>query len=126
VVSCPHELIQADAFEWLSGDTKRNFDLVILDPPSLAKRESERARAIGAYAKLSLMGINHLTPGGILAACSCSAHVTSQEFFTAVRSSASKSRRKFEELQTTGHPPDHLATFKQAEYLKAIYLRFGV
>ena len=46
VASCPRESIQADAFEWLASD-RRQFGLVILDPPSLAKRESERSRAIG-------------------------------------------------------------------------------
>ena len=32
--------------------------------------------------------------------------------------------RSFVELQTTGHPPDHPATFAEANYLKAIYLKF--
>jgi len=43
----------------------------------------------------------------------------------AVRDAARKSRRRFAELQTTGHPPDHPATFAEANYLKCIYLRFG-
>ena len=120
---CRYEQIQADAFDWLAGSPRQRFDLIILDPPSLAKRESERAGAIRAYQKLAAMGISHLSAGGILVACSCSAHVTREEFFEAVRSSASK--RKFEELQTTGHASDHPATFKEADYLKAIFLRIG-
>jgi 23S rRNA (cytosine1962-C5)-methyltransferase len=32
--------------------------------------------------------------------------------------------REFVKLETTAHAPDHPATFKEAEYLKAIYLRF--
>jgi 23S rRNA (cytosine1962-C5)-methyltransferase len=123
VASCQHELIQADAFDWLGKNATRKFDLVILDPPSLAKREAERVGAIAAYRRLASMGLDHLVPGGILVACSCSAHVTANEFFEIVSSSAAKSGRKFEELQTTDHPPDHPATFKEAEYLKAIYLK---
>ena len=46
-------------------------------------------------------------------------------FFTAVRDSAAKSGRKFTELQTTRHAPDHPAGFKEMEYLKAIYLKFA-
>src|SRR5882724_1164947 len=38
ISGCPHELIQADAFEWLKRNEERQFDLIILDPPSLAKR----------------------------------------------------------------------------------------
>jgi 23S rRNA (cytosine1962-C5)-methyltransferase len=125
IAACPHELIQADAFDWLEGNAERKFDLIILDPPSLAKRETERAGAIRAYGRVAQLGLGQLNPNGILLACSCSAHVTADEFFTAVRSSATKSRRPFTELATTQHAPDHTATFKEAEYLKAIYLRFG-
>jgi len=32
-----HERIQADAFDWLAGNARRRFDLVILDPPCSAK-----------------------------------------------------------------------------------------
>ena len=125
VAQCRHESIQADAFEWVAGNTARKFDLIVLDPPSLAKRETERAGAIRAYGKLAADGMTHLSPGGILVACSCSAHVSAEEFFGAVRQSAAQSGRKFTELQTTRHAPDHHATFKEAEYLKGIFLRFS-
>ena len=46
------------------------------------------------------------------------------EFFDAVRRAALKSGRKFTELKTLQHPPDHPAGFKEAEYLKVIYLKF--
>ena len=57
-------------------------------------------------------------------ACSCSAHVSEEEFYRAIRQSAARSERRFEELRTTGHAPDHPASFKEARYLKAIYLEF--
>lgn len=120
---CRHALVQADAFEWLAGNAERQFDLIVLDPPSLAKRASERAGAINAYRTLAGHGIGHLSRGGILVACSCSAHVSAEEFFGAVRQSAAKSGRPFIELQTTRHAADHHASFKEAEYLKGIYLR---
>src|SRR6185312_8814216 len=120
---CRHERIQADALDWLAANEPRQFDLIILDPPSFAKREAERAGAIRAYEKLAALGMQHLAREGILVACSCSAHVTAEEFFEAVRRSNAKSGRRFEEMQTTRHAPDHPATFKEAEYLKSIYLR---
>lgn len=124
IAACPHEPIQADVFGWLAGQAKRKFDLIVLDPPSLAKREAERAGAVRAYGKLVEDGLDCLSPGGILVACSCSAHVTAEEFFAAVRQAAARSGRRFTELQTTHHAPDHHATFKEADYLKGIYLRF--
>jgi len=124
IAACRHEPIQTDVFDWLAENSGRKFDLIVLDPPSLAKREAERAGAIRAYAKLATAGLNHLSSDGILVACSCSAHVTAEEFFTAVRQAAMGSGRRFTELQTTHHALDHPATFKEAEYLKGIYLRF--
>ena len=123
IASCRHEPIQADVFEWLAGNVARKFDLIVLDPPSLAKREAERAGAIRAYGKLVESGIAHLSPEGILVACSCSAHVSAEEFFGAVRQAATRSVRRFTEMQTTHHAPDHHASFKEANYLKGIYLR---
>jgi len=124
VATCQRETIQADGFEWLAGNAGRRFDLIVLDPPSLAKRESERAGAIRAYGNLAGDGIKHLSRDGILLACSCSAHVSAEEFFNAVRTAATRSGRRFTEFQTTRHAPDHHASFKEGEYLKGIYLKF--
>ena len=118
-----HEQIQADAFAWLSQAPERQFDLVVLDPPSLAKRETERAEAIRAYERLAMDGIRRVRRGGMLLAASCSAHVSSEEFFGAVRNAFRMSRRPCTEVATEGHPPDHAATFAEAAYLKAIYFR---
>ena len=123
VAACHHEVIQAEAFQWLGDQRKCAFDLIVLDPPSFAKREAERAAAIRAYGRLAKLGIEHLARGGVLVACSCSAHVTAEEFFTEVRRAAAATGRAFDELRTIGHAPDHPAAFKEATYLKAIYLK---
>ena len=123
VAACRHETIQTDAFVWLEQNTAAKFDLIVLDPPSLAKRESERAGAIQAYAKLALNGVRALRSGGLLVAASCSAHVSAEEFCEAVRSAVRRSGRTFTELAATGHPPDHPATFPEAQYLKCLFLR---
>ncbi|HKQ39742.1 MAG TPA: class I SAM-dependent methyltransferase, partial [Verrucomicrobiae bacterium] len=111
-VKIPHESIQADAFTWIEK-TDRKFDLIVLDPPSLAKREQERATAIRAYTKLAAAAIERLRPRGILLACSCSAHVSAAEFFGSVKKAALASTRRHRVLRTAGHPPDHPATFPE-------------
>jgi len=125
VSSCLHQSIQADAFEWFAEATAHKFDLIVLDPPSLAKMESERTGAIHAYERLVSLASKRLKAEGILIACSCSAHVSAAEFFEAVSRAAARSRRTFKELSRSGHAPDHPASFKEAEYLKAIFLKFG-
>jgi len=64
-----------------------------------------------------------LDPGGILVAASCSAHVSAAEFFQAVRQAAGQSGRGPVELAASFHPPDHPATFPEAQYLKCLYLK---
>lgn len=124
IANCRRETVQADAFAWLQQTARARFDLVILDPPSLAKRESERDPAIRAYGRLAADGLRNLNPGGILVTASCSAHVSAEEFFGAVRAAAQTSRRPFRELAATAHPPDHVGTFPEAHYLKCLYLQF--
>ncbi len=123
VAACEHRTIQADAFAWLEKAGEERFDLVVVDPPSLAKRESERQGAIQAYAKLNGHALRRLRPGGVLVAASCSAHVSADEFFEAVRSAVRRSGRRAVELETAFHAPDHHASFPEAHYLKCLYLR---
>jgi 23S rRNA (cytosine1962-C5)-methyltransferase len=116
-----HERIQADTFEFLASKPSRKFGLIILDPPSLAKRESEKAGALRAYRKLVESALPWLAADGILVAASCSAHVTPEAFFQTVLDPTRET--KFKEFLRTENPPDHPATFPEARYLKCIYLR---
>lgn len=125
VAAVRHETVQGDTFAWLAEARERSYDLVVLDPPSLAKREAERPAAVAAYGRLAHLGIARTRPGGTLLAASCSAHVPATEFFAVVLDAARKSGRRHEELRTTMHPADHPAGFAEAHYLKAIYLRFS-
>ena len=119
-----HRRVQADAFKWMS-DAADQWDLIVVDPPSLTKREREKTGALGAYRRLNSDAIRCLRRGGILVAASCSAHVRSAEFLSLVREEARRSGRQWRELWTHGHAADHPATFSEAEYLKAIAIEFG-
>jgi 23S rRNA (cytosine1962-C5)-methyltransferase len=102
----------------------RRFDLVVLDPPALAKRQSEREEALRAYAGLLAGAVERLDAHGMLVAASCSAPVSARDFFGLAREAARQSGRGFEEWRATGHPRDHPVTFPEGEYLKCIYLKF--
>jgi 23S rRNA (cytosine1962-C5)-methyltransferase len=123
VQQCEHKLVQADVFDWLKEKRDREFDLIILDPPSLAKRQTERSGALKAYGQLASSGAVLARKKGVLVCCSCSAHVRAEEFFKTVETNIRRGGRKFEILKTTREPLDHRASFREAEYLKAIYLR---
>lgn len=118
---------QADAFAWLADAARPGgprFGLVITDPPSLAKREAERAGGIDAYHHLALNSLQLLKPGGTLLAASCSAHVSAQEFRQAIEHAAHRILgHDWQTLWTAGHAADHPITFQEGEYLKAIAIR---
>ena len=116
--------VQADAFKWMD-ETRETYDLIITDPPTLAKRESERAGAIRAYQHLNAAAISRLRPGGILVAASCSAHVSAEDFFRMIQETAQASARPWRELWRSGHAADHPAIFREAEYLKAVCIEHG-
>lgn len=118
-----HEQVQADAFRWLEAAPRGAWDVVILDPPSMAKREQERAAAIEAYGRLARLGAACVAPGGRLLAASCSAHVTTGEFLAATRAALRGSGVPWTEERVAGHEPDHPASFPEAEYLKAVLSR---
>ena len=116
--------VQADAFRWMD-EARENYDLIITDPPTLAKRESERLGAIRAYQHLNAAAISRLRSGGILIAASCSAHVSADDFFRTIEEAAQASGRPWKELWRSGHAADHPAIFREAEYLKAVCVEFG-
>jgi len=124
VAACPRETAQADVFCWLREPAARRFDLIVLDPPALAKRASEREEAMRAYSRLLTGAMARLNRNGMLVAASCSAHVSAVDFFDLAREAARQSGRGYEEWLTTRHAPDHPVTYAEGEYLKCIYLRF--
>ena len=88
----------------------------------MARRAADRDHALAAYNRLIVRAIPRIRRGGILLACSCSAHVKEPEFLDAVRRAVRKSQRESRELLAMGQPEDHPATFREAHYLKSIYL----
>lgn len=51
------------------------WDIVICDPPKLAKKRKHKGKAGGGYRKLAAAACAATAPGGLLALCSCSAAV---------------------------------------------------
>ena len=124
IASAKHSGVQADAFRWMD-EASGAYDLIIVDPPTLAKRSAEKEGALRAYRRLSSRAISMLRPGGILVAASCSAHVSIDDFYRLVEEEAQGSRRQWRELWRSAHAQDHPADFPEAKYLKALCLEVG-
>lgn len=120
-----HRVLSGDAFQLMEDMIfkKEQFDLIIIDPPSFAKRESEREKALVAYRRLVQLGAQLVTPKGMLVMASCSSRITAEEFFQVVTTTLAKSARPFQELERTFHDIDHPIRFPEGAYLKCGYYR---
>jgi 23S rRNA (cytosine1962-C5)-methyltransferase len=101
------------------------FGAVILDPPKFARSRASLDDALAAYHRLNLMGVLALERGGILVTCSCSGHVTREDFLHMLAGVAQRTGRHVQILQQRGAAPDHpvSATCLETEYLKCFICR---
>lgn len=110
-----------------AGEQGLRFDVVILDPPRMARTRGGLSRAIKGYFRLNLAGIDVLRPGGILVTCSCSGLVSRHDFQESIAQVARESGRPIQILEQHGQPADHpiSVTCPETEYLKMLICRVG-
>jgi 23S rRNA (cytosine1962-C5)-methyltransferase len=120
----PGEVIKGDAFAYLK-ETDSKFDVIVLDPPSLAHRRGDLDAATGGYKFLNLHALKHLKPGGILLTFSCSQHLPRELFQKVVFGAAVDAGTKVTIIKQLGHPIDHPVSLHhpEGEYLKGLALR---
>jgi 23S rRNA (cytosine1962-C5)-methyltransferase len=121
------EVRQADAFALLRTleAEKQRFDVVVLDPPALAKRQAGDQAALRAYQEIILRGLRITKAGGVAVACSCSGRVSREQFDEVVTSAAAHSGRMIQILERRGAGRDHpeLAGVPETGHLKCWILR---
>ena len=113
-----------DALRALEGEGRR-FEVVVIDPPALAKRKSALRGAERAYKELNLRGMRLVSDGGLLVTCSCSGKMTAAEFGAMLESAARDVGRPVQVLERRGAGRDHppLLGVPETEYLKCWLLR---
>ncbi len=118
-----HRIEVADVFEYIE-QTSEQFELIICDPPSLAKSEKQKAQAQQTYTQLFAQAARRVAPGGDLILSSCSSHIDFQDFEQIVSEALSKARRRGQVLRVSGqgfdHPYPHC--LPQMRYLKFYHL----
>ncbi len=97
------------------------FDIVIVDPPSFAKKQAEVERALSAYRQLTRLALNVLHDEGILVMASCSSQIKSDVFFKTVIGEVKAMGAHPDEIARTSHALDHPFTFPEGEYLKCLF-----
>lgn len=117
------EFVKADVFDLLTGmaaSGKKEYDLIILDPPAFTKSRATVRNAYNGYKEINMKAMKLLPRGGYLATCSCS-HFMKADLFRQMLADAAKdagvSLRQIEERRQS---PDHpiLWGVPETEYLK--------
>ncbi|WP_432410628.1 class I SAM-dependent rRNA methyltransferase [Rasiella sp. SM2506] len=121
-----HITLAGDAFEvmkQLINDQKR-YDVVVIDPPSFAKRQKEITVAKKKYAQLAQLGEKLTARGGLLVLASCSSRISAEDFFQINKETLQMQPRTFSLQLKTSHDTDHPVSFPEGAYLKCGYYRF--
>ena len=113
-----------DRLRALEGEG-RSFDVVVIDPPALAKRKSAFGAADRAYKELNLRALRLARAGGIVVTCSCSGKLSPEGFGAIVAEAARDAGRTVQLLERRGAGRDHppLLGVPETEYLKCWILR---
>jgi len=121
------EWMEANAFDLLKDYSAggRQYDTIVLDPPAFAKGKKDVSAALRGYKEINLRAMRMLRPGGILVTCTCSHHVSEDEFVETLRSAAADARRSLRILEKRGQAKDHpvLLTVPETSYLKCLILQ---
>ena len=118
------ENIEGDVFHVLRQyrDSRRQFDLIVLDPPKFAESRSQVDQAARGYKDINLLALKLLRPGGLLFTFSCSGLVTPDLFQKIVAGAALDSGRQAQIIQRMTQAADHpvALNFPEGAYLKGL------
>ena len=118
------EYREADAFEELRRIERAGarFDLVILDPPSFARTKQAVPQALAGYKQINLRALRLVGPEGFLVSCSCSHHVSEEQFWSMLQDAAHDARRQLRLIERRSQARDHpvLAAMPETRYLKCV------
>src|SRR5713226_8030396 len=118
------EWIEANAFDLLRdyADAGRQYNTIVLDPPAFAKSKRNLETALRGYKELNLRALKMLRPGGILVTCSCSYHVSEEDFRQMLTAAAADAGRTLRLLEIRTQSKDHpiVLGIPETHYLKCL------
>ena len=104
---------------------KKQFDVVVLDPPAFCKSASEVKDAYRGYKDINILGIKLVKSGGYLVTSSCSHYMTFTLFERMLIEAARDSGRVVRCVEIKSQSPDHpsLLAEEETQYLKFFVLQ---
>ena len=101
------------------------FDLIVLDPPKLARGRAGVPKALRAYKDADLSALKLLSPGGVLVTCCCSGVVSEADFLRALGDAAVDAGRNVTIIERRRASRDHPFTpaCLETDYLQCLIAR---
>jgi len=112
-----------DVFDFIKNN-KLDYDIVILDPPAFAKKKIDINNALRKYHELNRSTLSKMKSGSILLTCSCSYHVSAEDFEIMVKKSGIDSGKELRIISKHRMAQDHGINIYHTEfdYLKSLLL----
>ena len=112
--------VQADVFEYLEKVRKKEFDLIILDPPAFTKSRKTVDHAYNGYLEINMKAMSLLSRGGYLATCSCSHFMPHELFEKMLKEASYRTGYQLKLISVTQQNRDHpiMLNVPETDYLK--------
>lgn len=103
---------------------KKQFDVVILDPPALIKRKKDQEAGEKMYQRLNTLAMQLVKKPGILLSASCSMHLSRDALLNTIRKSALQTNNTVSVLEQLHQDADHPVhpAMHETNYLKGFIL----
>ncbi len=119
------EYVRADVFDYLDTVKKREYDLIILDPPAFTKSRATIMSAYNGYKRINSKAMQLLGKGGYLVTCSCSHFMNEELFVKMLLEAAKENNMVLKQISYSQQGKDHpiLLSSNQTDYLKFYILQ---
>jgi len=121
------EYVDGDAFSVLRAwrDERREFDLIVLDPPKFVESTAQLTRAARGYKDINMLAFKLLRQGGLLFTFSCSGLLEPDLFQKIVADAALDAGREAQIVRRLSQASDHptALSFPEGSYLKGFICR---
>jgi 23S rRNA (cytosine1962-C5)-methyltransferase len=116
-----------NAFDVLKqwGKEGKQYDVVMLDPPSFTKSRANIQKAITGYKEINLRGIKLVKPGGFLITSSCTNLVQPELFLDIINMAAKDAKRTLRQVTFNAQSADHpiIYGWENTHYLKFLIVQ---
>ncbi len=121
------EIIEGDVFHVLRKfrDSRRDFDMIILDPPKFAPTSAQAQKAARGYKDINLLAFKLLRPGGTRVTFSSSGGISPDLIQKIVAGAALDAGVDAQIIERLSQSPDHpvALNFPEGDYLKGLVIK---